>query len=162
LTPGTTYKFKVQARNSVGLSNYSEDISILAAQVPNQPQAPLTSVIGEDVVVSWKAPYNGGALVTEYLITIRESDGVTYTEALVGCDGTDPTIVLNRQCSVTINSLTEAPYNLAWGSSIYAKLTAINILGPSQVSSAGNGAKIMRIPDAPLNLQNIYGLSSAY
>lgn len=37
MTPGTTYKFKVQARNSVGLSSYSEEISILAAQVPNQP-----------------------------------------------------------------------------------------------------------------------------
>lgn len=40
LTHGTTYKFKVQARNSVGYSAYSSEVSILAAQVPNTPLAP--------------------------------------------------------------------------------------------------------------------------
>lgn len=59
-------------------------------------------MIGETVVVSWRAPYNGGSIVTEYIITIRESDGITFTEELVGCDGTDPQIILARQCSVTV------------------------------------------------------------
>lgn len=31
MTPGVTYKFKVQARNQVGLSPFSEEVSILAA-----------------------------------------------------------------------------------------------------------------------------------
>lgn len=134
----------------------------MAAQIPNQPNAPVTSVIGETVVVSWRAPYNGGAVITSYLITIRQSDGMTFTEETVGCDGTDSQIVLTRQCSVTIQALISEPYSLVWGSSIYAKLTAINIMGSSQTSAAGNGAKIMRNPDAPVNLQNMYGLSNAF
>jgi len=32
LTAGATYRFKVKARNSVGFSAYSADISILAAK----------------------------------------------------------------------------------------------------------------------------------
>ena len=37
LTPGLTYSFKVQARNILGLSDYSSVISILAAQIPDAP-----------------------------------------------------------------------------------------------------------------------------
>jgi hypothetical protein len=71
VTPGTTYKFKVQARNSVGLSKYSAEISILAAQVPNQPNTPVTSIVNEAIVISWRAPYNGGSPITSYFVTIR-------------------------------------------------------------------------------------------
>lgn len=35
VTTGTTYKFRVQARNSVGFSDNSNEVSILAGQVPD-------------------------------------------------------------------------------------------------------------------------------
>jgi hypothetical protein len=37
LIPGKTYSFKVTARNSVGSSDYSEVISILAAKTADAP-----------------------------------------------------------------------------------------------------------------------------
>ncbi len=37
VTPGTIYKFKVTARNSVGSSDQSEVVAILAAKVPDSP-----------------------------------------------------------------------------------------------------------------------------
>ena len=37
LTPGTTYTFKVTARNTVGTSLDSETVSILAAKEPDAP-----------------------------------------------------------------------------------------------------------------------------
>jgi len=37
LTAGLTYKFKVEARNVVGLSAYSNIVGILAAKPPNTP-----------------------------------------------------------------------------------------------------------------------------
>jgi hypothetical protein len=40
LTPGQTYKFKVEARNQVGYSQLSQSVSILCAQPPDQPGAP--------------------------------------------------------------------------------------------------------------------------
>jgi hypothetical protein len=35
LTEGHTYAFKVEARNSVGYSDLSAEVSILAAQLPD-------------------------------------------------------------------------------------------------------------------------------
>ncbi len=37
LTAGNTYKFKVSATNSVGASEYTSDLSIVAASVPGPP-----------------------------------------------------------------------------------------------------------------------------
>jgi hypothetical protein len=37
LTPGTTYAFKVQARNSVNFSEDSAELSVLAAKLPDSP-----------------------------------------------------------------------------------------------------------------------------
>jgi hypothetical protein len=44
-----------------------------------------------------------------------------------------------------------APFNLPWGSSVWAKVTANNIKGSSE-SEAGNGAVIITKPDSPINL----------
>lgn len=44
LTAGVTYKFKVLARNQYGVSLYSNEVIELAAQIPNKPFAPLTSI----------------------------------------------------------------------------------------------------------------------
>jgi hypothetical protein len=45
LTPGVTYNFKVTARNSVGFSPYSPEVSILAAQPADKPSPPSVSNI---------------------------------------------------------------------------------------------------------------------
>ena len=69
LTQRTTYTFKVAARNSVGVSLYSDSVSILAAQIPDVPAAPLTQVIDEDVEISWTtALYDGGSPITAYTV----------------------------------------------------------------------------------------------
>jgi hypothetical protein len=49
-------------------------------------------------------------------------------------------------------TLTTSPYSLSYGASVYATLTATNIMGISLVSEAGNGAEILTIPDAPVSL----------
>jgi hypothetical protein len=49
LDPGTTYNFKVQARNVYGLSDYSAEVLILAAQIPDATAAPTTIVLGSNV-----------------------------------------------------------------------------------------------------------------
>jgi hypothetical protein len=66
LTPGQTYSFKVQSRNSVGLSLESAVLSVLAAQPPDQPSAPVTSFSGTSVTVTWTAPDNAGSVITSY------------------------------------------------------------------------------------------------
>jgi hypothetical protein len=48
---GKVYTFKVKARNIYGFSVFSDSVSILAAQVPAQPQAPSTVWRPDDVVI---------------------------------------------------------------------------------------------------------------
>lgn len=46
LTYGSTYRFKVQAGNDFGLSQYSSEITLICAFTPDAPEPPITSVLG--------------------------------------------------------------------------------------------------------------------
>lgn len=61
---------------------------------------------------------------------------------------------MSRKCTVPISSLIVSPFNLPYGSSIFATVTAINVYDKSQTSLEGNGAIILREPDPPVNLAN--------
>jgi hypothetical protein len=99
--------------------------------------------------VSWKSPYNGGSPITAYQIQVRESDSTTYSSELTNCDGSQSKIVTEKKCTILYDTLLAAPFSLPWGTSVYVKVTAINIMGSSLASSAGNGAVMVREPDAP-------------
>jgi hypothetical protein len=53
---------------------------------------------------------------------------------------------------IPVSTLRASPYLLAYGSSIYAKVIAINEKGSSVESNPGNGAIIITYPDAPTTL----------
>jgi hypothetical protein len=46
LSAGTTYKFKVSARNSIGTGFFSTEFTIVAATIPSAPEAPSTTYDG--------------------------------------------------------------------------------------------------------------------
>jgi hypothetical protein len=81
--------------------------------------------------VAWTAPFNGGSGITAYKILIRHSDNVTFTENKADCDGSEPSIMAVFSCTIPITSLLVAPYNLPWGSHVYAKIVAVNVVGQS-------------------------------
>lgn len=56
ITPSATYEFKVQARNIIGFSPVSVGLMITAAIVPTAPTAVVTTVLANDVVVTWDPP----------------------------------------------------------------------------------------------------------
>lgn len=58
-------------------------------------------------------------------------------------------------------ALTIAPYNLPWGSSVFADVLATNIIGSSGTSLEGNGAIILITPDSPRNLTNVPAVTTA-
>jgi hypothetical protein len=63
LTTGVTYKFKVAARNEYGLSFDSNEVFILAAQLPDVPEAPTTTISGSNVLIDWEMPnFQGSAI----------------------------------------------------------------------------------------------------
>jgi hypothetical protein len=103
------------------------------------------------VVFTWSAPEDNGSAITAYQVFVQHKDG-SFSEELTYCDGADITIRDATTCEVPINSLRAQPYQLDWGDSVVAKLTAVNQYGTSIVSAEGSGAVIMTVPDAPLNL----------
>jgi hypothetical protein len=80
LTVGATYVFKVQSRNEYGLSDYSAELSVLAAQIPDQPSAPQTTFLDDRVRIDWQQPFEQGSPITGYRVLIQQVDGTTYTE----------------------------------------------------------------------------------
>ena len=87
VTMGTVYSFRVEARNAYGYSAYSAEVSVLAAAVPSTPSAPSTEVSGSWIIIRWSEPATNGSPIQSYTISIRESDGSTYTQNLLYCDG---------------------------------------------------------------------------
>jgi hypothetical protein len=160
LTKGKTYAFRVQARNSYGLSDPSSVLSVLAAQIPAIPSAPTTTVSGTNVIVRWTAPDNGGSVITAYSILIRQNDG-GFSPVLTTCNGATATIVQNLQCTIANTVLVAAPFNIPWNTQVFATVSATNVYGTSAASSVGGGAIIVTVPNPPLNLQNNPSLTTS-
>ena len=55
---------------------------------------------------------------------------------------------------MNLSTLKAVPFSLVKDDSVYVKVIAVNSYGDSEFSSAGNGAVIRLVPDAPINLQN--------
>lgn len=87
-----------------------------------------------------------------YLVMVLKQDSLAFAQ--VACDEMTDNVIQTTTCTVPINQLKNPPFNLAWGASIQANIVAVNKYGQSLVSDAGNGAIILTIPDAPVNLAN--------
>jgi len=156
LTPDSIYTFKVSARNLVGLGSDSSEVAVRAAAIPNVPAAPTTVAnLNVSVTISWVAPSNGGSAITSYTVKIRQSDGTTYTTESENCN------VSTTSCTVPVYVLRAAPYNLDWGSSIWAIVLATNVVGTTNPSAPGYGATILTNPEPPSSLINNAAVTSA-
>jgi len=61
-----------------------------------------------------------------------------------------------------VSTLLKAPFDIPFGSSIYAKVKAFNIIGSSDFSEVGNDAVILSVPSAPTNLINVIENTNGY
>jgi len=147
------YSFKVQARNSFGLSDFSAPITLLCAYIPSIPSPPSTQVVGNSILIKWTAPSANGSPITSYRIKVIQKDN-NFSEDLVHCNGNTASIINALNCTIPISTLLAQPYNLALGDSVYAIITSSNAYGESANSPAGNGATIVLVPDAPINVQD--------
>lgn len=99
------------------------------------------------MLISWPQPAEKGAEILEYQIVIQTSDGVTFTEESVNCNGVDPIIVQSRSCEIPINILREAPYLLDYPDLVLVKVRSMNINGWSEYSDSNiEGAMILTEP----------------
>ena len=83
LTAGTTYEFKIEARNDFGYSSYSNVLSMLCATIPAVPTSVTTTIDsyenGSTVRVAWQLSTTNGSPITAYKVLIKESGSTTYT-----------------------------------------------------------------------------------
>lgn len=135
------YKFKIKARNAVGLSVFSDIITIIAAKVPATPSAPTTQVNGSNILVSWIKPNTNGNDITGYKVYLKKKDN-NWGLDLVNCDGGSKAGMANPSCAIPITTLKASPFSLVTSDSVNAKVIATNEVGDSSESPSGNGAVI--------------------
>jgi len=137
IVSGNTYRVQYRAKNIHGWGPFSSETSILAATTPSAPGTPTTTIEYDLVKVAWAAPSSTGGTgvaLTAYRVEIQHSDGSTYSEELTNCDGGHTNVLTNRECHIPMNLLTASPFSLSQGSSIIARVTAINTIGVGATS----------------------------
>jgi hypothetical protein len=67
--------------------------------VPDQPNPPSTVISNIFVRILWDEPYNNGAAILEYEVSIQNSLGIFNPEALY-CDGTRDPVLSTRYCEI--------------------------------------------------------------
>ena len=85
------------------------------------------------VVIQWSV-LDRGSPVTDFLVELRQRDGLTFTAENLNCKSNDPTVLATLSCTVPFSKLITSPYNLPYGSSVFARVTAANIYGTSETS----------------------------
>jgi titin len=116
LSAGTTYKFKVSARNSIGTGSLSSEFTIVAATIPSTPASPTTTYDGitDTVTIDFNSPTdNGGLTITGYVIQIQHADSSWSTETS-NCDGlNNSTVQSTTACTIPASVLRASPFSLA-------------------------------------------------
>lgn len=150
ITEGTTYEFKIRAKNKWGWGDYSSTFSILAATVPDQVATVTTSIetTTEGVQVTWVAPSDNGAAITAYLVEFSDLETTeVWSTELTHCDGSNSTVITDLGCLVSMNLLTAAPTSLVLDELVTVRVSAINSKGTGATSDENTvGALTQTVP----------------
>ena len=60
---GQLYRLRYRALNEIGFGSFSDIAYILTATHPYNPAPATTVIVGNNVVISWKMPFNGASLI---------------------------------------------------------------------------------------------------
>ena len=136
LTNGQSYQVQVRAINTAGNSLWSDAASAIpTAQVPAKPAAPVLTIGNQQLGVTWTAPADNGAAISDYDVQYKLSSAANndpWTDA--SYDGTGP--------STTITGLTN-------GQSYQVQVRAINTAGNSLWSDAASAIPTAQVPAKP-------------
>ena len=137
LTPGVYYQFKVVAVNSIGESDPSPAESIIAATIPDAPNAPTLVFQDEtNIEIAWTANFNGGTPIDDYEVHWKLSTDTDYLNSVLS----------------TGNALShEVTTGLEVGKEYDFKVRAKNDvdLSPFSASSRFMAARLAERPSAP-------------
>jgi hypothetical protein len=113
VAPGGVYAFRVRAYNAHGWGAVSSSVSVAASEEPDQMDAPTTTKQDDvNVRIGWEAADSNSDPLDAYEIMILTSDGVTYAEESVSCDGSTSDPITNNYCDVPMANLRASPFYL--------------------------------------------------
>ena len=147
VVPGESYSFKIRAANIHGFGDFSSVVSIKAAGIPSKVETVVTSIdpATGGVKIDWETPHDGQQSITDYMITIANQSGSLMIEDWNNCGGND---VSSTYCIMPMDTLTDDPYDLLFGDTVIAQVTAYNLYGPGPSSDLNTvGAMVRRVPD---------------
>ena len=146
LTNGTSYVFKVAARNVIGAGSFSTtSAAVMPAGAPTSPTS-VSAVAGNgQATVSWSGPSsNGGATISSYDVRYSSNSGSTWTSAGVAYTGSPATVT-----------------GLTNGTSYLFEVAAINSIGASSYSSPSSAVTPSGPPAAPTGVTATAGNGQA-
>ena len=152
LTNGTAYQVQVQATNSVGDSPWSNSTKATpAAQKPSKPAAPTLTVGHASLSLSWTAPANNGASITDYDIQYRACTATDNDTTNLACDGTTNTwgTWTEWNASNTGTGTTATITGLTNGTAYQVQVQATNSVGDSPWSNSAKAHPPRRNPTSP-------------
>lgn len=144
LNAGTTYRFKVRARNIYDYGDFSSAVPIIASSVPDTMSAVTTTLSGtSNIVISWTAPADNGLAISSYSIQLFVPSTSTYVTDSTNCPGTNPSLT---SCTIPISTLLTT-HGLIRGDLVQARVRASNSKGPGGYSSLNTvGATVQTVP----------------
>ena len=81
--------------------------------MPAQIQPVGVSMNGSRARFTWAVPDDGASPITAYHLKALHYDGVSFSESIEYCDGTNnPLILTNAYCEIPMLTLTGSPFNL--------------------------------------------------
>ena len=81
IVQGTTYNFKVRARNIEGWGDLSSAAPILAAQEPPQMGSVTTAISDKSVNITWSLDDDNGSPITSYTLLFYDNQNAPSTES---------------------------------------------------------------------------------
>ena len=142
LTTGTPYLFKVSAINAIGTGTASTTASATTAAPPTAPAQVTGLTVGTitntSVALSWTAPSNGGATITDYKIEYSSNGGSSYSTFAHGSSATSDTVTgltLSTAYLFRVSALNSVGYGTA---STTASATTTSTAAPAVRSFNGS------------------------
>jgi len=113
--------------------------------------APTTTISGAtNVRVAWTAADGNSAVLDAYQVWILASDGTTFAEDSVYCGGANTlTTLISNYCDIPLTALRAAPFNLAQGTQVIAKVRAHNGIGWAEFSDQSANASSAAVEVEP-------------
>lgn len=115
------------------------------------------------VTIQWSAPYNGGNSISSYQVLIQHDDGLTLSEDLSYCDGSNLATILSRRCEIPLTVLRDAPFNLPLDQLVVAQVAATNDIGQGAFSDLNTaGINIQTEPLAPASSPSVLSYDESH